>query len=402
MHNPPRSPSQIIGSLTSHGEARDPLTSRGEARGPLTSRGEARDPLTSRRRFLRWSATALGALSLGGLLQACTSAPAPAATSAPAAATSVPVPAPATTAPATIAARPANVGKLTVSYGSPVGSFAPLWMAKAIGAFDKYGLTVDVQYIETATAVPAMVANQIDAEEVSAPPIITADVNGDLDLVIVGSVLNHPILGLYAAPDITTPDQLRGKVVASDKPGTPTDYACRLSLSLLGLTATDVDLRIVGSAAEVTPAMLSGQVAAGVVAPPQAFQVEAKGYHLLKGIFDQPYQNVGLVAKRSRLDELGPSLKALLASIRDGIQAWNTQPDLAMNVQDEYAKVGDPDVLKKSYDFYVKTAPFEPTLQPTLPGIKAMMDFLSPTTPKIATFTPDQFVDTRFLSQLPT
>ncbi|HEV7665712.1 MAG TPA: ABC transporter substrate-binding protein [Chloroflexota bacterium] len=340
----------------------------------------------SRRQLLTFVAAALGTLSLSGLLEACTTAPASVA---------APTSAPAVTKPATL-------GKLTVSYGSPVGSFAPLWMAKAIGAFDKYGVTVDVQYIETATAVPAIVANQIEAEEVSAAPIITADANGDLDLVLIGSVLNHPILGLYANADITSPDQLRGKIVASDKPGTPTDYACRLSLSLLGLSPTDVDLRIVGSAAEVTPAMLTGQVAAGVVAPPQAFQVEAKGYHLLKGIFDQPYQNVGVVAKRSRLDELGPGLRALLAAIRDGILAWNSQPDLAMKIQDEYAKVGDPDVLRKSYDFYIKTAPFEPTLQPTLPGIKAMMDFLAPSAPKIANYTPEHFIDTRFLNQLPT
>lgn len=334
----------------------------------------------TRRSFLRLSSLTAGTLCFGGLLQAC----------------SVPSP------PAQAPAVPKAVQKLTVSYGSPVGSFAALWMAKAIGAFDKYGISVDVQYIETATAVPAMVANNIDAQEVSAATIITADANGDLDLVMIGAALNHPILGLYAVPEITNAEQLRGKVVGTDKPGTPTDYAARLCLSRLGLTPTDVDLRIVGSAAEVTPAMISGQVPAGVVAPPQSFQVEAKGFHLLQSIFDQPYQNVGVVAKRSRLDELGAGLKPLLASIRDGIQAWNTQPDLAMKVIDDYARIGDPGVLKKTYDFYTKTAPFETSLQPTIPGIQAMMDFLSPAVPKLANYKPEQFVDTRFLSQLPT
>src|SRR5207302_4019297 len=111
-----------------------------------------------------------------------------------------------------------------------------------------------------------------------------------------------------------------------------TDYAARLSLSLLGLSPNDVDLRIVGSAAEVTPAMLTGQVPAGVVAPPQSFQVEAKGFHLLQSIFDQPYQNVGLVARRSRKDELGPSLQEPLAALRDGIQAWHAHHDLSLHV----------------------------------------------------------------------
>ncbi len=338
----------------------------------------------SRRSVLRLS----GLMAVAGLLEAC----APQLPSAPAP----------TAAPTVVSKPAASLQKLTVSYGSPVGSFAALWMAKAINAFDKYGVSVDIQYIETATAVPAMVANNIDAEEVSAAPIITADANGDLDLVLIGSALNHPTLGLYAIPEITNAEQLRGRIVASDKPGTPTDYAARLSLSLLGLSPCDVDLRIVGSAAVVTPAMLSGQVPGGVVAPPQSFQVEAKGFHLLQSIFDQPYQNVGIVARSSRLAELEPSLKALLASIRDGIQAWFAQPSLAMQVIDEYAKVGDSAILQKTYDFYSKTAPFEPSLQPTMAGIKAMMDFLAPSVPKLAGLTPERFVDTRFLAQLPT
>ncbi len=148
--------------------------------------------------------------------------------------------------------------------------------------------------------------------------------------------------------------------------------------------------------------MISGQVPAGVVAPPQSFQVEAKGFHLLQSIFDQPYQNVGVVAKRSRLDELPPGLKPLLASVRDGIQAWNSQPDLAMKVIGDYAKIEDPDILKRTYEFYTKSAPFEPSLQPTIPGIQAMMNFLAPSVPKLANYKPEQFVDTRFLSQLPT
>jgi ABC-type nitrate/sulfonate/bicarbonate transport system substrate-binding protein len=331
-------------------------------------------------------------IALGGVLEAC----------------ALPIARSGNLGPTAVIAEPTRVGtptpaalpKLTVSYGSPVGSFAALWMAKAIGAFDKYGLTVDVQYIETATAVPAIVANNIDAEEVSAAPIITADANGDLDLVLIGSALNHPILGLYAAPDITSADDLRGKIVASDKPDTPTDYAAHLSLSLLGLAPTDVDLRIVGSAAEVTPAMLSGQVPAGVVAPPQSFEVEAKGFHLLQSIFDQPYQNVGIVARKSRLEELGPALVALLSAVRDGIQAWNAQPDVAMQVMDQYANVGDATILQKTYEFYTKTAPFEPTLQPTLPGIMAMMKFLAPSVPKLQGMKAEQFVDTRFLAKV--
>ena len=366
--------------------------------------------MRSRRQFLRLSSVAVGALGFGGLLQACSSAPAPpptvaptAAATKPAAATSVPPPPVPTATSAPAVATKTNVPKLLASYGSPVGSFAALWMAKEIGAFDKYGVQVDVQLVETSAAVPAMINNSIDVQEVSAAPIITADVNGKQDLVFIGSTLNHPILAMYSTADIVSAEQLRSKTIASDKPGTPVDYSARLCLSLLGLKPDDVDLRAIGNATEIVAAMLSGQVQAGMVAPPQSFQVEPKGFHLLQDIFSQPYQNVGVVAKRSRMDELGPALKPFLAGLRDGILAWNAQPELAMKVQDEYGKVGDQEILRKSYEFYTKVAPFEPSLQPTIPGIKAMMDFLASTSlPVVADYSPEQFVDTRFLNQLPT
>jgi NitT/TauT family transport system substrate-binding protein len=365
--------------------------------------------LRSRREFLRLSGFATGALCLGGLLAACGTPPAtqsaPTAAPAPTQAVAKPGATQAPTAPAQAqapATRSASVPKLLVSYGSPVGSFAALWMAKAIGGFEKYGVEVDIQLIETSAAVPGMISNSIDVQESSAAPIITADVNGNQDLVIIASALNHPILGLYANPDITGAETLKGKTIASDKPGTPVDYSARLSLSLLGVPPGDVDLRAIGNATEIVAAMLSGQVQAGMVAPPQSFQVEAKGFHLLQDIFGQPYQNVGLIAKRSRLDELAPALRPLLAAYRDGILAWNSQPDLAMQVQDEYAKVGDPEILRRTYEFYTRTAPFEPSLQPTMAGIKAMMDFLAQTIPAMKDHKPEDFVDTRFLANLPT
>jgi ABC-type nitrate/sulfonate/bicarbonate transport system substrate-binding protein len=171
---------------------------------------------------------------------------------------------------------------------------------------------------------------------------------------------------------------------------------------LLGLKPEDVELRAIGTGADIATAMLSGQLQAGIVGPPQTFQVEARGFRLLQDTYGQPYQGTALVAKRSRLDELTPALRPLLAAYRDGIMAWNSQSDLALNGLDQYIQIGDPEILRKTYEFFTKVAPFEPSLQPTLPGIKAQLDFLAATTvPAASQFTAEQFVDARFLAQLP-
>ncbi|HLG73451.1 MAG TPA: ABC transporter substrate-binding protein [Chloroflexota bacterium] len=375
-----------------------------------------------RREFLRAAGLAVGTLGLGGLLQACGGAAAPASSAAPPATSAGGAPSaaasakpagsasakpsaasakPGASAAASAAAKPG--GKLVVSYGSVAGSFWPLWMAKELGGFDKYGVNVEMPLIETNAAVAAEIANQLDVMEVSAAPIIGADVNGNVDLVMIASALNHPILGLYTTPDITNADQLKGKAIASGPPGSPVDYSAKLSLSLLGLKPSDVQLRSIGTAEQITAALLSGQMQAGMVAPPQTFQVEAKGFKLLKNIFSQPYQNVALVARRSRLDQLAPQLKPLLAAYRDGIANIYDQPDQAIKVLDKYAKVGDQDILKKTLDFYTNPsfAPFQKDMQPTTEGIQAMIDFLAETSPNIKGHKPAEYVDLRFLNDLP-
>jgi ABC-type nitrate/sulfonate/bicarbonate transport system substrate-binding protein len=380
----------------------------------------------TRREFLRFTGAAAGVLGLGGLLQACGGAPAASPSAAPASPSAKPA-APASTAasasakpaaPASASAKPAASGSaaaspagsaaakpggkaLRVTYGSPVGSFAPLWMAKEIGAFDKYGVNVEMSLLETNNAMAAMVGNQIDVQEVSMAPVITADVNGNVDVAIIASALNHPILGLYADSSIKNAADLKGKVIASDKPGTPVDYSAQLSIALMNLKPSDVNLRPIGSSAEITAALLSGQVPAGMEAPPQSFQVEAKGFHLVQDIFSKPYQNVGLMARKSRFDELGPQITALLQAYRDGIAALFDQPQKAKQVLDQYSKIGDQDVINKTYDFYTKTVPFQRDMQPTMEGIQAMIDFLGESAPAVKGHKAEEFVDLRFLKNLP-
>ncbi len=351
---------------------------------------------------------------MSGLLQACGGSAATSASSAPAAppSSAAPVaskPAAPVSAAASASAKPAAsaanasaaanppAAKLRVTYGALVGSFLPLWMAKEIGAFEKYGVSVEMSFVETNTAVAGEIANEIDVMEVSAAPVITADSNGNADLVMIASALNHPILALYAESSITNAEQLKGKLVGTDKPGTPVDYACQVALSLLGLKPTDVQLRPLGPS-QILAAMETGQLPAGMLAPPETYEAEAKGFKLLKDIYSQPYQNVALVARKSRLDQLAPGIKPLLSAYRDGIAAIFNDPQQSMKVQGQYAKITDQTILQKNQDFYTKTAPFQKDMKPTMEGIQAMIDFLSKSvTPKAAGHKAEEFVDLRFL-----
>lgn len=306
-----------------------------------------------------------------------------------------------------VVAGPSSIGaevqqSLTVAYVAPVGSMAPLWVADAAHTFDRYHVRVDIQFIQANAAIAALLGRDVDAVQISAPPMIAANLGmSEHPLVFVASALNHASLSLYTDASIRSAAQLKGKTLASDRPGTPIDFAMHTALSLLGVSPSDVTLLPLGSAQIQLEALLSGQVQGAILGPPQSFQAAARGFHDLKDTFRVPYQNVGIVVLRSRVQTLGPALVPFLAGYRDGIVTYNRDAALAMRMLQQYTKESDPTILRQTYEFY-RDLPFEPSLRPTLEGIQATLDFFSRTMPAAKQITAKDLVDLRFLSQLPT
>jgi NitT/TauT family transport system substrate-binding protein len=358
--------------------------------------------IRNRREFLRLAATAATACATGAALAACggTGSVAPvsagAATESSSSAGAPAAPAASSAARPNTAARTLNVAYLTT--GSPQ---AALWMADAIGAFKKHNVDVSLRFVTAAVAANAILAKEIDLSLQSATAVITANVNGGTDLVYIGSALNHSQFSLHVAPDIKTAADLKGKSIGTDRPGSTGNYGLKVLLAALGVNAGDVILREIGGLEIVYPALLSGQVQAGALIPPPAFQADAAGFHAIANSYKEPYQNVGPVVLRSRLDELGPMLGPFLEGLRDGIRAFNTQPEMALKVIGQYTKETDQAILQQTYEFSTKASPFQEDLEPTLEGIQNMIDFLGDTViPKAKDAKAAQFVERRFLDQL--
>jgi len=254
---------------------------------------------------------------------------------------------------------------------------------------------------DTTVAFDSLALGQTDATLISASQVITSDINGKFDLVFVGSILNRAQFSLMVKDNIKTVANLKGKLLGTDKPYTAVDYGMRLAMAQLGVQSSEVQLRVIGSSQQEFTALTSGQVDGALLSPPYTFQAEKLGFHSIQDTFDQPYQNVGLVMSRKRIDALLPSFVPYLEALRDGIKAYDEQPDVAMKAIADKTKESDPAILKKTYDFYKTTAPWEPTLEPTRQGIQSMMDFLSGAFPEIKNTKVDDYIDNRILTRLP-
>jgi ABC-type nitrate/sulfonate/bicarbonate transport system substrate-binding protein len=287
---------------------------------------------------------------------------------------------------------------LRVAYLSTSATMASLWMAKEIGGFAKENLDVEVLSMSSSLALPALIANELDVVQVSAAPVITASLRGH-DVVFVAGLLNTMIWDFYAKPEIETAEQLKGKVIGTDRPGTPVAYGTLVALKKMGLGPKDVQLRPLGSSVQIVQALHSGQLLGGVASPPASFQLERVGFRSMVSLLDVPYQNVGIVVRRSRMDELGARLVPLLRSIRAGIDRYYNDKPFAMKVLSKYTRETDPDFLERSYEFY-KRAGFRRELVTSEPGLQGILDFLSETIPEARQAKPAQFFDDRFVRQV--
>jgi NitT/TauT family transport system substrate-binding protein len=359
-----------------------------------------------RRAFL---ARAAAALAMAPLLQACG-----AATTAPSSSASSPQPAkpsaaasasPAASSPKPTAgsasAKPSGQLKLVAAQGTNVAVSAPVWMGTSLGLFEKQGIDFTLKNVGNTSLIPAMVNKEVDVAISSAAPIITAALNGNLDLVYVAAYLSHQTASVWVHPSITSATELKGKTLGSDRPGTPGDFNARQALSSLGLQPSDVNVLPIGSSDVVVKALIAGQVQAAVLGPPFGFAAEAAGFRDLRDAYDKQVLSNGAVILRSRIPELGAAMPGLLTGLRESVQAFNDQPDAARKVLQQYTKEDDASVVAKTYDFFRTKVPFEPSLRPNPDSLKDMLEFLGESVPAAKSAKPEQFIDMEFVDRLP-
>src|SRR5688572_25207230 len=96
---------------------------------------------------------------------------------------------------------------LRAAYLSNSVTMASLWMARETGALAKEGVDVEILSMTSSVALPALIAGEIDAVQMSAAPVLTASLRGH-DVVFVAGLLNTMIWDLYARPEIKSAEQL--------------------------------------------------------------------------------------------------------------------------------------------------------------------------------------------------
>jgi len=123
----------------------------------------------------------------------------------------------------------ADLIPLRATYAAISGAFAPLWIARDKGLFNKYGLDVDLKYMLSASGTQALLSGSVDIVNPGAE-LVEAGLAGARIAFIIG-ILNRAVLSIYSKPALKLPSDLRGKILAVTQPGSTTDLTARILLS---------------------------------------------------------------------------------------------------------------------------------------------------------------------------
>ena len=177
--------------------------------------------------------------------------------------------------------------EVSVAY-VPIMKFAPLYVAASRGLFEKYGLNVDINRVESGTeAIAFLTEGQVDVGGIA---IVTSLWNGwsqglDLRIIAPGGLEpfeNSPTkllgrTGLMEDGTVSSVADLAGKNVGvAGGPGSGGEYLVAKALEPAGMTIRDVNLINIGNA-DMPAAFESGAVDAGLLGSPYADQIEADG-----------------------------------------------------------------------------------------------------------------------------
>lgn len=284
--------------------------------------------------------------------------------------------------------RPAPVGateapaKILLAHAMISNMVTPVWIAKELGLYRKYGLDVDPIFIIGGRAVQAMVAGQVPAGVIGPAHVVNvATMGGDLVTILgLQNTLNYLFI---ARPSIKSAEDLKGKKVAIATPsGTPT-LATYVALDYLGLNPKrdNIVLLQVGGLPERLAALRSGSVEATALFPEYGQVVVSEGYRVLLDMRKEniPFPLAGLVVSRALMKSSPKTVENLAKAIVEG-GAFVHKPgnkDVVMRTLAKNLRLEKPDRLRNAYQELVEELAKKPW--PSRLGYNNMQaDVLSP------------------------
>lgn len=290
--------------------------------------------------------------------------------------------------------------ELVLAYPQASGVFTPIFVADDAGFFKKYGLDIKLQQLNPQLSVQSVVSGSADVS-VAAGDLVNASLQG-ARIKLVGSSMSQLVFQLWAAKEITSVQQLKGKMLAGTTPRSVLEIATREALKRHGLNFdSDYKLIYMQSVPAVLTAISSGKAAAGAMSAPTTLKAKDAGLNMLVDIakLNVPGLPLAYGFTEKFIKENPNTVSAFLKGVAEGVARTKSDPAAAKRAIGKFTKTDDSKVLDDTYDFY---APYFVTdLAIRREQLQTWFSYLDDKEyPQAAKANPSDFYDNSFVAAL--
>lgn len=194
---------------------------------------------------------------------------------------------------------------ITIALSQQIFSYAPIYVTQCQGFWDDENLEVEIVFFKSGSESQQAVlgdAVMLGAGGYTEP--ITLNAQG-VPAVVFGFVEAALPYRLMSKPEITTVDQLEGKVLGVSRVGALSDQVTRIALNTVGFDPDLATYQAAGGSPDRFAALQSGAVDATVLDSPTYLLAEQAGFNTLINVAEElegfPYEL--LWAKQETIDE---------------------------------------------------------------------------------------------------
>lgn len=290
--------------------------------------------------------------------------------------------------------------KARVAWTSFASNMSGTWVAQEEGLFRKHGLDVELVHIpSTSRAIQVMLAGEIQYSYMDGRNSVTAALKG-ADVVILAGVANRLVFSFMARPEIKSFAQLKGGKIGITRLGSSTHSVTLWVATKFGLRPQDYQLLQLVDVPNIFTAIAAGQIDAGALSPPTNFRARKAGLSELIDLSKEgpEYVSVAIGSTRSFVKANEEMTRRFIRGYSEGVQLLKANKAAGIRAIQKYARIKDPEILEATYGearAYIENVPYV-----ARKGMETIIAELVATEAKAKTARPDDFLDTRFVSQL--
>jgi NitT/TauT family transport system substrate-binding protein len=293
--------------------------------------------------------------------------------------------------------------RMRIAWAGSTPSNTPIWVADQKGFFKKNGLNAEVIAISASTIViQALLTGELDLIIAPSATLVTSRLAG-ADTIMVSTNLPLFIDHIVSLGEISSVEQLKGKIGGVNRLGTTSDMTLRLALRRLGIDPEkDTKIIATGENPQRLAALSRNITQFTLLSEPLVREAEKMGFRDLIdiGTLKIPYHVNAVVTREKTVRERRALVAKTVRAFTEALHYIKTNKEETKALIGRNLKTTDPEGLERAYRAY--NAAFPEVPYPNAEGVKTLLDDMAPRTPKAAHADPKSFVDMSVVQELET